>query len=212
MATRLTRDCQKWEYLQELKFDGAIEGGTPIHMHFRIRILEGLDGTRMEFSGWQKKDGREVNKLKGRARMNRDGYGGEATFQHPQETVWSLPLPTQLPIAARREFLNALARDRKDPQSIAFEVQGISEVTRINPGKGISPAATETEGADLLKARSWAVDRAIYFEEIARNEPFMFETHQIHANGVVSKFWQDYQVMALSGDLVALKELPVPDC
>jgi hypothetical protein len=212
MAVRLTRDCQKWELLQEMRFSIGLEGATPIELHFQVRILEGLDGKRMEFSGWQEKDGRDRVKLRGRARMNADGYGGAAKFQHPEETDWTLPTPTRLLLAARRDLLTALSSGRTDAQSIAFEVQGVSEVTRVSPGKGLSASALKTKGAPLLKEKSWLVDRAVYMEEIARNDPFMLETQQIHANGVVSRFRQDYHSMVLAGELVALEELPEPDC
>ena len=212
MAIQLTRDCQKWEYSQEMQFSLAVEGGQPVELHFRIDMLEGLDGRRMEFSGWQKRGAQEVGKLKGRAAMNSDGYGGKAVFVRPEEAEWDLPSPTTLPVTAIRQLVGALANGRADPQSIAFEVMGVSEVTRVAAGGSISLKSIETRDAALIKGRSWLVDRAIYFEEIARNEPFMFETIQIHESGVVSKFWQDYKTMVLSGELVSLEKLPEPDC
>lgn len=212
MAVRLSRDCQKWELIQEMQFRVGLEGAAPIELHIQIKMLEGLDGRRMEFSGWQKKDGRDIAKLRGRAVMDRNGDGGVAQFTHPEETQWNLPSPTRLLISARRDLLDALAGGQGAPQSIAFEVQGLSEVTRVAPGKGVGEKALRTDGAALLRERSWTVDRAIYFEEIARNEPAMYETLQVHANGVVSKFWHDYRTMVIAGELVALEKLPEPDC
>lgn len=212
MAIRLTRDCQKWELIQEMQFSVGLEGADPIELRVQMKLLEGLDGRRMEFSGWQKKDGRDIVKLRGNAVMDRGGEGGVARFTHPEETEWILPSPTRLMISARSDLLQALAAGKATPQSIAFEVQGVSEVTRVAPGKSIGARALDTKGAELLKERSWTIDRAIYFEEIARNEPWMFETVQVHANGVVSKFWHDYRTMVIAGELVALEKLPEPQC
>lgn len=212
MAIRLSRDCQKWKKLQELQFNVGIEGGQPINLHMMTRTLEDLDGTRMEFTGWKSQDGGTRTTLKGTAAMNRDGFGGSANFRQPEESEWDLPSPTQLPMAAMQGLLNALAGGQGAPQSIAFEVVGISEVTGVMPGKAVNLKKLETGNAALVKGRSWLVDRAIYFEGIAQNEPFLIETQQIHENGVVSKFWHDYQTMVLSGELVALTEIPIPDC
>ena len=212
MAVRLAPDCQKWELTPEMQFRVGLEGAPPIEFHVQMKILEGLDGRRMEFSGWQKSNGRDVVKLRGRAMMDRGGDGGVAKFTHPEETEWTLPPPTQLLLSARRDFLEALSAGQAAPQSIAFEVQGISEVTRVASGTGIGPQALQTAGAELLKERSWTVDRAIYFEEIERNEPSIYETLQVHANGVVSKFWHDYRNMVIAGELVALEKLPDPQC
>ncbi len=212
MAIRITRDCQKWEKLQEMQFAVGVEGGEPINIHSLVRSLEGLDGKRMEFTGWQSKEGGDRMDLKGTATMNSDGYGGTAHFQQPIETDWDLPSPTKLPVAAMKELLNALSRGKTDAQSIGFEVQGISEVTRIGPGKAANYENIETEDMSLVEGKSWLVDRAVYFEAIARNEPFLIETLQIHANGVVSKFWHDYHTMVLSGELVALEKISIPDC
>jgi hypothetical protein len=212
MAVRLTRDCQKWELIQEMQFSVGMEGAAPIELHVQIKMLEGLDGSRMEFTGWQKSNGRDTVKLRGRARMNRNGDGGVAEFSHPEQTAWNLPSPTRLMVSARRDLLEALSAGEAAPQSIAFEIQGVSEVTRVSPGKGVGTTALQTAGAALLKERSWTVDRAIYFEEIAHNEPAMYETLQIHANGVVSKFWHDYRNMVIEGELVALEKLPEPTC
>lgn len=212
MAVRLTRDCQKWELIQEMQFSVGLEGASPIELHIQIKMLEGLDGRRMEFSGWQKNNGRDIVKLRGRAVMDREGNGGVARFTHPEATEWSLPAPTKLMVSARQDLLDALAAGETAPQSIAFEIQGLSEVTRVSPGKGIGAKALQTAGAALLKEPSWTVERAIYFEEIARNEPAMYETLQIHANGVVSKFWYDYRDMVVAGELVALEKLPEPTC
>jgi hypothetical protein len=212
MAIRLARDCQKWESTQEIRFNVGVEGGTPINIHMLVRGLEGLDGRRMEFTGWQSQDGRNRTDLKGMAAMNRDGNGGVARFQHPEETDWDLPSPTKLPIAAMKELLAALSSGQANPQSIAFEVLGISEVIRTSPGKAVNFKKIETDKISLVEGRSWLIDRAIYFEAIARNQPFLIETLQIHANGIVSKFWHDYQTMVLSGELVALEEISKPDC
>jgi hypothetical protein len=212
MAIRLSRDCQKWETLREMKFSVGIEGGQPIDLHMMTRTLEGLDGTRMEFTGWKSQGGGTRTNLKGKAAMNGDGFGGSASFRQPEETEWDLPSPTQLPMAAMQDLLNALAGGQSAPQSMAFEVLGISEVTGVMPGRAVNLKKLETGNAALVKGKSWLVDRAIYFEGIAQNEPFLIETQQIHENGVVSKFWHDYQTMVLSGELVALTEIPTPDC
>lgn len=212
MAIRLSRDCQKWKTLQEIQFSIGIEGGQPISLHMMTRTLESLDGTRMEFAGWKSQDGGRRTNLKGTAAMNTDGFGGSANFRQPEETEWVLPSPTQLPMAAMQNFLKALSSGQSGPQSIAFEVFGISEVTGITPGRAVNLKKLETGNAALVKGRSWLVDRAIYFEGIAQNDPYLIETLQIHENGVVSKFWHDYQTMVLSGDLVALTEIPAPDC
>ena len=89
---------------------------------------------------------------------------------------------------------------------------GVSEVTRIAPGKAASLDKMEERDRALVKGRSWIVDKAIFFEAIAQNEPFMFETLQLHENGVVSRFWHEYEIMALSGELVGITELPKPEC
>lgn len=212
MAVRRTRDCQKWESLREMRFNVSVEEGEPVSIHMLVRMLEGLDGKRMEFTGWQTTQGGNRTNLRGTAAMNRDGYGGMASFQKPEETDWDLPSPTKLPMAAMKELLDGLADGRTDPQSIMFEVLGVSEVIRIDPGKAVNFEKIETDDISLVKGRSWLIERAIYFETIERNEPFMFETLQIHANGVVSKFWHDYKTMILSGELVALEEISRPDC
>lgn len=212
MAIRLSRDCQKWKTLQEIEFSIGIEGGQPVSLHLMTRTLESLDGTRMEFTGWKSQDGGHRTSLKGMAAMNSDGFGGLASFRQPEETEWVLPSPTQLPIAAMQDLLTALSNGQSEPQSIAFEVLGISEVIGITPGRAVNLKKLETGNAALVKGRSWLVDQAVYFEGIAQNEPFLIETLQIHENGVVSKFWHDYQTMVLSGELVTLSEIPIPDC
>ncbi len=212
MAIRLTRDCQKWELMQELRFNVGVNGGAPINIQMLVRVLEGLDGRRMEFTGWQNQNGGNRMEVRGTAAMNRDGYGGVARFQYPEETDWDLPSPTKFPIAAKNELLAALSSGQANPQSIAFDVLGISEVIRTGPGKAVNFKKIETDNISLVEGRSWLIDRAVYFEAIARNQPFLIETLQIHANGIVSKFWHDYQTMVLSGELVALEEISKPDC
>lgn len=212
MAVRLSRDCQKWETLREMEFSVSMEEGQPINIHTMTRMLEGLDGSRMEFSGWSSQDGKTRASLKGAATLNQDGLGGSASFRKPEEVEWDLPPPTQFPMASLRDFLGALAGGQAGPQSITFEVLGISEVTGVAPGKAINLKKLATFDPALVKGRSWLVDRAVYFEQIAQNEPFLIETLQIHENGVVSKFWHDYKTMVLSAELVALTEIPAPDC
>lgn len=212
MAVRMERDCQKWTLIRELQFDVAMEGASSINLETRVRILEGIDEKRMEFAGWQSESPNARRVVKGKATMNSDGYGGTAYFQGTEETYWELPSPTKLPIAAREDLLDALSAGETDPQSLAFQVFGISEVVRTGPGKMPNLDIVDTENLTLLRERSWRVERAVYFETIARNEPFMLETLQIHRNGVVSRFWRDYQTVILSGELVALEEIPEPDC
>lgn len=210
MAVRLTRDCQKWESVQEMEFNIQMEGAGPISIAMLLRSLEAIDGSRMEFYGWQQDGPKKA--LKGTATMNADGYGGTAHFIHPEEDEWDLPLPTRLPVAARRDLIDALASGESDPQSVAFEVTGISEVVRTGPGKAVNVSEVKTESPALLGGRSWMVERAFYFQSIASNQPFLLETLQVHETGVVSRFWHDYNSMILAGELTALEEISKPDC
>ena len=211
MAMRLPRDCQKWETLQEMRFNVEADGGEPIDIHMLVSTLEGLNGKRVEITGWKTEGGGNRTNLKGTALVKRDGNRGRASFQQPEEMQWNLPSTTKHQLAATRALIEALTGRRTAPKSVAFEVLGISEVTQVAPGKPVDLNKIVTSDPALVCGRSWLVDRAIYFEAIAQNEPFMLETLQIHENGVVSRFWQDYQTMVLFGDLVAIKDIPTPD-
>lgn len=210
LTRRVTRDCQKWEVVE--KFDVRISAETGDSFEFTSvqQFYEGLDGRRMEFSGWITGSGKRLA-VKGNAVMNGDGSGGLARFGKPVEMEQEIPPGVRFPVAANREVLDALIAGRRPPALIAYRPLGAATLVETSPAGAADLSAFEQGDAGPVEGRSWIVKSRVQdMDETPADASF--ETMQIHENGVISRYWLDNPTTTTVVELVELRPLRAPDC
>lgn len=212
MAIRVTRDCQKWTILKELVYEVKLTTGISIRIHTMDRFYEGLDGKRMEFTGWIKTDGGSKHNVKGSATLKKDGSGGLVAFKKPEKLKLDLPPGTTFPMDSLRRLIDALAKNQPVPGQGAYSGLGMTFVTKVTRGKTPSKKSQPTGNPELLQGKSWRIEQSLYPEGKKRGKPLVTSSTQVHANGVVSRFWSDFAFLSVNGELVSLEEYPTPDC
>lgn len=211
MAIRATRDCEKWKILKELLYVVEVSDGTVIRIHTMDRVYEGLDGRRMEFAGWFKVNGGARLDVKGHATLAPGGRGGTVVFRQPENLEEQLPPGTLFPMSALQEALDALNSGRPVHTSEVYSGLGLSITTDVSPSNSSLKDAPRGN-PHLLDGRAWLVQSTLYQDVGAKGRPLVTETTEIHSNGVVSRFWSDFEMLTISGELVSVEEFAVPDC
>lgn len=211
MAIRATRDCEKWKILKELLYVVEVSDGSRIRIHTMDRVYEGLDGERMEFAGWFKvNDGARLD-VRGHATLDAGDGGGTVFFRRPEDLAERLPPGTRFPMAALRETLDALGAGRPVRARDVYSGLGLSATTDVTPAKG---RLKEPPNGDphLLEGRAWLVQSTLYADTGKTGRPLVTETAEIHLNGIVSRFWSDFEMLSISGELVSVEEFAAPVC
>lgn len=211
MAIRATRDCEKWKVLKELLYVVALSDGTTIRIHTMDRVYEGLDGRRMEFAGWFRFNGGSRRDVKGHATLDPGRGGGTIHFSRPQAIEEPLPPGTQFPMSALRDTVDALGSGLPVRSRDVYSGLGLSVTTDVSPSTG-RPKEPPRGNPELLDARAWLIQSTVYADTGKAGRPIVTETTEMRENGVVSRFWSDFSMLAISGELVSVEEFPVPDC
>lgn len=211
MAIRATRDCEKWKILKELLYVVKVSDGTMIRIHTMDRVYEGLDGQRMEFAGWFEVNGGSRLDVKGHATLEPGNRGGTVYFRQPKNIQEQLPAGTRFPMSALQEAVEALNSGRPVHPREVYSGLGLSVTTDVSPSKSTLKDAPRGS-THLLDGRSWLVQSTLYADVEKKGRPLVTETTEIHANGVVSRFWSDFEMLAISGELVSVEEFAAPDC
>ncbi len=211
MAIRAARDCEKWEIVKELIFVVSLSDGQALQLHTLERYYEGLDGERLEFTGWFKVNGSLRLNVKGRATLT-PGRGGAVRFVRPENEEMALPAGTRFPMMALEQTLDALRAGRSLPEGTVYSGMGLTVTTRAAPAEA-RPFKHEPKGdVALLRGRSWRVQGTMFPDPDRRGDPLATESTEILANGVISRFSSDFDAMTVSGELVEIKKLPLPGC
>lgn len=211
MAIRATRDCEKWKVLKELLYVVEVSDGTAIRIHTMDRVYEGLDGRRMEFAGWFRVNGGSRLDVKGHATLEPGDAGGTVRFRQPATLLESLPPGTRFPMSALQETVDALATGRPVRGRQVYSGLGLSVTTDVSPSKS-ALKDTPRGDAHLLDDRAWLVQSTLYADAGKAGRPLVTETAEIHGNGVVSRFWSDFEMLTIRGELVSIEEFAAPDC
>lgn len=211
MAIRATRDCEKWKILKELLYVVEVSDGSVIRIHTMDRVYEGLDGRRMEFAGWFEVNGGSRLDVKGHATLESADRGGTVYFRRPESLQEPLPPGTRFPMSALQEAVDALNSGRPVRSREVYSGLGLSVTTDVSPSKS-AMKDTPKGSPHLLDGRAWLVQSTLYADTGKKGRPLVTETVEIHANGVVSRFWSDFELLTISGELVSVEEFAAPDC
>lgn len=222
MATRIKRDCARWQSQNEFLFLLELDNGDKIRTHTMFRQRESLNGQSIDFAYWQDLSGAGRMEYTGTATIPASGEAGLVRYEKPKRLERKLPKGVEMPITALREIVDSLITDGTAPKHNYFDPQAKFVEVRNIGGDPIILAVPPKGDAGLVDGRSWRLratpipegeeEEAEKDEELKEKKEETYTMMQIHDSGVASFMVLKTGKMTINAELVEVKQLPMPSC
>jgi hypothetical protein len=215
MVFELSDDCDGHTMTDRMVIILSGEGGNEITLESQYSAWESKDGVRFRFLSTFRLDGREIETIRGSAKLDEPGGPGVVTYVSPEPKQMELPKGTLFPVRAGVESLTRIANGERQLSYILFDgsgTDGANFATDFVVDRPM-PIPGKPEGAvSLLDSPSWRVRTAVFDLNDETAPPITELDGQTHANGVISGFTLESDSFVALATLKKLEALPESGC
>jgi hypothetical protein len=222
MATRVRRDCTRWQSHSEFLFMLELDNGDKIRTHTMFRQRESLDGQNIDFVFWRDLSDSGRLEYRGNATIPLDGEAGSVKYEKPKRYERKLPKGVEMPITAMRQIVESLITEGATAKHNYFDPQAKFVEIRSVGGEPIILAIPPKGDAKLVDGRSWRLratpipegeeEEKEKDQELKEQEEESFTMIQIHDSGVASFMAIKSGITTIHAELTEVRLLPPPDC
>jgi len=213
MRYRVVETCEAWAVDTNIRLEIDYAEGADVAIAWSFAGVESKDGLGYRFRMRHSRGGQVVESLKGEARLEGVGLGGEARFDEPSGETIALAPGTLFPtrhlaalIAAAEQGKRFFPKAVFDGASLDNPYQIAATITTRKPAEA-PPAA-----AALTAARVWPV-RLAFFPHGSQEAAPEFELGiDYRADGVAQRIEQDYGDFAIDMVPGEIEVLERPKC
>jgi hypothetical protein len=210
--------CDGWVIQQHMKLHFTYPEGDESEVNSTVVSWESKDGTRYNFNVRRLTDGKETEKYRGRATLDRNG--GTAVYTIPKDKgEVDLPEGAMFPSAHTKLVLEkALTNERFFTRRVfdGSDEDGEADISAFigRPAKAFKPDDLDKDSNDvfLLDARAWPVRLAFFKPETETGEPDYEMDLVLQENGIARSMTIDYGGFSVAGALSKLESLPASEC
>lgn len=215
MLYRFDQACDGWTVENRTYLRLSYGRGTDIETVWTFVSWESADGLSFRFNARYEQDGEVMEKLKGKASLDKEGGIGTAHYTSPENKAVILPEGTMFPTNHMRKIISAAEAGKKMLTEIIFDGSTMENPYEVN---AIMGALSQADAEALAKSAGLPVDRAwwtrmAFFPYYGQPEVPEFElSAHYRADGIADRIKQHFDDFTL---LLRLKELEVldpPDC
>lgn len=215
MVYRFARSCDGWTVESQSFLRLLYADDSQTETLWSFASWESKDGRRYRFHTRYDQDGKTIEKLEGRATLNKVGGAGRARFSQPPNKVISLPSGTLFPTEHVRRMIVAAERGKHRLKRVVFDGLSSDSPNLVNAVFG--PLARETAEAQAKTMRipvkpAWWT-RIAFFPLANRDELPDFEmAANYRSDGIADRIVQNFETFALEVQVKDMELLPPPDC
>jgi hypothetical protein len=207
--------CDGWTVEQQFVLNVVQGDGNAMQLTAVSSTWESKDGTRLRFNIKRERNGQEVEKIRGEARLDSENGAGVAEFEMPRPTRIKLPKGTVFPTMHTLRLMRRAAEGAKTDRQLVFdgsELEPPGPVSAFilplkdpkNPSKAIS---------DPLGPYKVRTIQLAFFSALGNApEPEFEMSISLQDNGIAPGLVLDYGGYAVRGTLARLEALDKPDC
>ncbi len=207
--------CDGWTVEQQFVLNVVQGDGNAMQLTAVSSTWESKDGTRLRFNIKRERNGQEVEKIRGEARLDGENGAGVAEFEMPKPTRIKLPKGTVFPTMHTLRLMRRAAEGAKTDRQLVFdgsELEPPGPVSAFilplkdpkNPSKAIVPPLGPQKVRKIQLA---------FFSALGNAQQPEFEmTIALQNNGIAPGLVLDYGDYAVRGTLARLEALEKPDC
>lgn len=215
MLYRFARGCDGWTVENKTVMLLNYDNDTTTETMWSFVSWESMDGRQFRFRARYDQDGRNVEKLAGRADRPAAGKVGVARFFDPEARTLMLPAGALFPTQHMRDVIAAAAAGRHILKRTVFDGASIDNPYQVSAVFGPRPdAAAEAlaKAAGLPKLPVWWTRMAFFPEDSPEEVPEFEIDAEYRADGIADHITQRFENFALDVRLKELQVLPPPDC
>jgi hypothetical protein len=210
--------CDGWTVQQRFRLRLEYAEQENVEVSSTLVSWESKDGLRYRFNERRLRNGALDEEIKGDARLDAAGKGGEAEFTKPETTTMALPARTLFPTA---HTLLLIDRAQAGEQFISRQVfdgatvENAGQITAvIGPELKPGPGAREANApkSALLNRPSWRVRLAFFPAGSKAEQPDYELGMRLLDNGVSQDMMLDYSEYVIRAKLDDIEPLPRPSC
>jgi hypothetical protein len=207
--------CDGWTVEQQFVLNLVQGNGNSMQFTVVSSTWESKDGTRLRFYIKRERNGQEVEKIRGEARLDGENGAGIAEFEMPIPTRVKLPKETVFPTMHMLRLMRRAAEGAKTDWQLVFdgsELEPPGPVSAFilplkdpkNPSKAIGPPLGPQKVRKIQLAFFPALGNA--------PEPEFEMSIALQDNGIAPSLVLDYGDYAIRGTLARLEALEKPLC
>ena len=210
--------CDAWIVEQNYALRFQLANGGDIDTVDKYASWESKDGLEFRFNLTRSTDGREIEKVGGRAELESAGGPGMATFEQPSKDKIALSSGTVFPTEHTVILLEKAARGERFDRHLLFDG---SKVEASAPVTTIVLSRRDAEASDVIAAPLgpdpvWPMQIAFFAAEGSAQPgeelPDFEMTMNIQPNGVVTSLILDFGDFTVNGVLEKIEALPASGC
>lgn len=214
MLVEWARSCDGWETQQRIRIELLNKQGEAIDIDSSFTSTESPDGLRYRFSSRTVRNQVVEEDLRGKARLDGPGEGGEAVYSRPEGRRVDLPAGTLFPSAHTLMLLDAARAGRKLVTRPVFDGatgDGLYDISAVIAGR--KPADAAKTFKPLAAAPYWRI-RLAYFPDVHGQDavPRSELGVGIQDNGVIRLMVLDYGSFVIHASLAAIESVSAPKC
>lgn len=212
MVIEWRRDCHGWTIEQQALFDAYGPEGEVVRSQLTFSSWEAHDGGTYDFAVRHLRDGEEIERLRGRARLDADRTG-RALLSEPQQLEIPLPPGTWFPSAHTVALLERAERGERQFVADVFLGQRLDEPLLASAviSDRVHGVPDQVEAPHLLEEPAWRFDIAFFAPDDEEMPDFEI-AETIHGSGVVSHAEVSYGDFSFEYRLQRLDALQGPRC
>ena len=208
--------CDAWTVSQRMRILVSYGSGNEIDYGLTLNTWESKDGLNYRFFIRQITGGADSEETRGKAQLEGDGEGGEASLALPDDKTVPLPAGTLFPTEHTKVLLESVGREVWPLWRTVFDGSGEGSLYGVSAAlvEAIEPHASVAEGLEAIEGQpSWRL-RLAYFDlsNPAAAEPDQEQALRIYANGVLDELVLDFPEFSVRAVIEELEPLETPGC
>lgn len=207
--------CDGWRVEQQFVLNVVRGDGNAMQLNAVSSTWESKDGTRLRFNIKRERNGQEVEKIRGEARLDGENGAGVAEFELPKPTRIKLPKGTVFPTMHTIRLMRRAAEGANTDRQLVFDGSELEPPGSVSafilplkdskiPSKAIVPPLGPQKVRNIQLAYFSALGNAL--------EPEFEMSIALQDNGIAPGLVLDYGDYAVRGTLARLEALEKPDC
>ena len=209
------RTCDGWTVENNTRLRLVYEGGRSSDTAWTFVSWEAFDGRSFRFRARFTEDGRDVERIAGRAELTSDTGGGTAWLTEPSEIEIALPQGTMFPTEHIAAMITAAQRGETSLAGHVFDGASVDNPYFVNAffGRLRDRQAAALSAVTLMPSPPVWWSRLAFFPRDGGKEVPEFELGASYGmDGVADRITQHFDDFTLEVRLDGLEKLPEPDC
>jgi len=214
MAYQWGEACDGWTIEQRYRLKMGYSESPDVSISSNFVTWEAKDGLKYRFNQKETRSGTDNEEIKGAAKLDAPGKGGNVEFEKPEGKTFQLPAGVMFPSAHTIYLIDRAEAGENFVSAHIFDGATVENAVLVSAviGPKIEPDPEEAKKNPLLNRPGWRVRLAFFPADTKAEKPDYELGMLLLDNGVSRDMVIDYGDYAIKAKLDDIEALPKPGC